>query len=60
MKKNNIVIMDHELKAVVELHKAVYSSLGEVVRVFHRDGFPCVQYSTGNWWHYDVKKKTWF
>ena len=33
---------------------------GEPTRLFTADGFPCVQYESGNWWHYDVERGTWF
>lgn len=33
---------------------------GQTVAVFIRDGFPCIRYADGMWWHYDLAKERWF
>lgn len=33
---------------------------GEPIELFTADGFPCVRYESGVWYHYDLKKKEWF
>lgn len=33
---------------------------GNPVRVFLCDGYECVQYQSGNWWHYDTEKGEWW
>ena len=33
---------------------------GRPVAVFIRDGFPCIRYADGMWWHYDLAKERWF
>jgi hypothetical protein len=54
-------IMDKELLAVIDKQKSICDwQEGEPVEVFKRDGLPCVKYESGSWWHYDIKKGTWF
>lgn len=54
-------IMDKELLSVVNKQKSICDwKEGEPVEIFKRDGFQCVKYESGNWWHYDLKRKTWF
>lgn len=54
--------MDKELRQLVAKHKASFSEWkeGEPVKVFKRDGYDCVQYESGSWWHYNIKRGTWF
>lgn len=33
---------------------------GEPLDFFEEGGLPCVRYESGAWWHYDVKKGTWY
>ncbi|SCJ02840.1 Uncharacterised protein [uncultured Ruminococcus sp.] len=33
---------------------------GQPKAVFIRDGFPCIRYADGMWWHYDLAKERWF
>lgn len=33
---------------------------GNPCEVFMRDGFPCIRYADGIWFHYDVVKGKWF
>lgn len=54
--------MDKALQELVERHMASFSDWkeGKPVKLFIRDGLPCVKYESGAWWHYDVTKGTWF
>lgn len=53
--------MGKELQALVDQHIGSCDwREGKPVEVFHRDGYPCVRYESGNWWHYDLKHNTWF
>lgn len=55
-------IKDRELKAIVEKHQGTFGEWreGQPVEVFMSDGFPCVKYESGSWWHYDLQKGKWF
>lgn len=57
-----IEIKDKDLAALVERHKKQWEhwNEGEPVEVFMADGLPCVRFESGNWWHYNVEKGTWF
>jgi hypothetical protein len=57
-----MVTMNDELRIVVKTHMESVSTWkeGEPVTVFWRDGYPCVRYESGNWWHYNLKRGTWF
>jgi hypothetical protein len=57
-----MVTMNDELRIVVKTHMKSVSTWkeGEPVTVFWRDGYPCVRYESGNWWHYNLKRGTWF
>ncbi len=33
---------------------------GQPSQVFWQDGYPCIRYSDGMYWHYDLIKGTWF
>lgn len=33
---------------------------GHPIEVFQQDGYTCVRYVSGNWWHYDPEKGTWW
>jgi len=49
------------LQSVMEKHhRSCDWKEGNAVRYFVRDGFPCVQYESGAWWHYDTVRGTWF
>lgn len=49
------------LQSVMEKHhRSCNWKEGNAVRYFVRDGFPCVQYESGAWWHYDTVRGTWF
>lgn len=54
--------MTPELENIVKKHISTHSEWheGEPVKVFRRDGLPCVQYESGAWWHYSLKSGTWF
>lgn len=50
-----------KLRQLVKKHKASCEwKEGKPIKVFHRDGYDCVQYESGNWWHYNTKHGTWF
>lgn len=57
-----IEIKDKELRELVEKHQRQHEVWreGQPVEVFMSDGLPCVRYESGSWWHYDLKKGTWF
>lgn len=57
-----IEIKDKELAALVERQKKQVEVWreGQPVEVFMSDGVPCVRFRSGNWWHYDLKKGTWW
>ena len=54
--------MDKALQELVERHMASFSDWkeGKPVKLFIRDGLPCVKYESGLWWHYNITKGTWF
>lgn len=54
--------MTPELENLVKKHISTHSEWheGKPVKVFRRDGLPCVQYESGTWWHYNLKSGTWF
>lgn len=33
---------------------------GYPIEVFEDEGFPCVRYESGAWWHYDIAKGEWW
>lgn len=50
-----------ELVELIARHrKSCQWTQGEPVEVFTDEGFPCIRYAGGNWWHYDTNKGTWF
>lgn len=53
--------LDTDLQRVIQKQQSVCNwREGNPVRVFLCDGYECVEYESGNWWHYDTKKQTWF
>lgn len=49
-----LALVRHQVSLCDDWHE------GEPTRFFIADGFPCVQYESGNWWHYDLERGTWF
>lgn len=33
---------------------------GNPIEIFKKDGYPCIRYAEGIWFHYDLVKGTWF
>ena len=33
---------------------------GLPIKPFFKDGFSCIQYESGRWWHYDIDNLNWF
>lgn len=58
----NVDVKGEALASLVKLHHNVYREWreGRLVEVFFKDGFPCVKYESGKWWHYDVKRQCWW
>lgn len=61
-KKEKEMLQKDGLQDLMEKHhKAVGEwKEGRAVSAFYQDGFPCVKYESGSWWHYDVDAGTWF
>jgi len=57
-----MVIQDKELEFLVNLQRLACFDWqeGEPVEVFMADGFPCVRYESGVWWHYDLRRQCWW
>lgn len=52
---------NEDLQALVKRHMASCDwQEGQPVEWFQQDGCPCVRYESGAWWHYDLKRRTWF
>lgn len=54
--------MDKAVQEVIKKHMETCEQWkeGKPVKVFLRDGYTCVKYESGAWWHYNLKTQTWF
>ncbi len=54
-------MISDELAAVINRQIAMCDwREGYPVEIFECDGYPCVRYESGAWWHYDVEKGEWW
>lgn len=44
---------------IQHMHSGTWSD-GLPVKPFFKDGFCCIEYESGRWWHYDIDNGTWF
>lgn len=53
---------DDLLIDVAEIHIKAFGEWkeGKAVKQYMKDGLPCVEYESGQWWHYDVQSKRWY
>ncbi len=55
------IIKDDQLLQLVQQHQhCCHWTYGKPIAVFQSDGYPCVRYETGAWWHYDLDSETWW
>lgn len=60
-KRGKIRMIDKDLQAVIDKQQRICTwKEGNAVEVFKRDGFPCVRYESGVWYHYNVVEQTWW
>lgn len=62
MRKKVGLLIPKPLQEVIDRHHAQCETWkdGEPVEIFSSDGYPCVRYVSGNWWHYSVKRGEWW
>lgn len=62
MKNRNVVQEDVKMEAIKLAMKQIEmgESHGKAVEMFYTDGWPCIRYQDGQWWHYNIVKGVWF
>ena len=62
MKRKEEVLQEDDLQKVMKKHHDAVGEWkeGRAVSAFYQDGYPCVKYESGNWWHYNTNAGTWF
>lgn len=62
MKNRNVLQEDMKMAAIKLAMKQIElgESHGNAIEMFYADGWPCIRYQDGQWWHYNVVKGTWF
>ena len=66
MAKYQVIIDDSIVKKVKEIHHLQMSAFGglipgfEIKEIFKKDGYTCVKFNNGDWYHYDLTAETWW
>lgn len=63
----NMSILEHDIREKIEwIHGKQMQAFGgaikgyEIKEIFKRDGFYCVRFQNGDWYHYDLQAETWW
>lgn len=66
MAKYQVITDDSIKKRVLEIYNHQMSAFGgslpgyELKEIFKKDGFTCVKFKNGDWYHYDLSAGTWW
>lgn len=66
MDKNRTILELDIREKIYEIYERQMACFGGVIKgneikeIFEKDGFPCVRFQNGDWYHYDLQAGTWW